>query len=181
MYWWQLSGTETDSFRVLRQSFCGEIKIICAFRNPRNPALRMYVHGHWPLFRWPVVLHSTKPIFFLEKSFFCKRGLQRRNHFFLTVKFIGCISQIIPDSNKQQEKSSNPVAHSPHCLLSASERESIHWSEWSWYHHHRRISKGWDSHQCFNQIIGRNLTLLFFLQSSWSAIWQNTVEMGKQR
>ena len=73
------------------------------------------------------------------------RGLQRRNHFFLTVKFIGCISQIIPDSNKQQEKSSNPVAHSPHCLLSASERESIHWSEWSWYHHHRRISKGWDS------------------------------------
>ena len=58
------------------------------------------------------------------------RGLQRRNHFFLTVKFIGCISQIIPDSNKQQEKSSNPVAHSPNCLLSASEEKRKHPLKW---------------------------------------------------
>ena len=33
-----------DSFRVLRQSFCGKFQIVCGFWNPANPTFRMYVH-----------------------------------------------------------------------------------------------------------------------------------------
>ena len=180
-----MSGTETDSFRVLRKSFCGEIKIICAFRNPRNPALRMYVHGHWPLFRWPVVLHSTKPIFFLEKSFFCKRGqrITKEESLFSNSQihwlhlpnysrqqqatrevFQSCctLPTLSPLCIRGKEKASTEVSEADIIITDGSPKVGIPW-------------------ECFNQIIGRNLTLLFFLQSSWSAIWQNTVEMGKQR
>ena len=179
-----MSGTQTDSFRVLRKSFCGEIKIICAFRNPRNPALRMYVHGHWPLFRWPVVLHSTKPIFFLEKSFFCKRGQRitkeeslfsnsqihwlhlpnysRQQQATREVFQSCCTLPHTVSSLHQKEKASTEVSEADIIITDGSPKVGIPW-------------------ECFNQIIGRNLTLLFFLQSSWSAIWQNTVEMGKQR
>ena len=31
-----------DSFRVLRQSFCGKFKIICGFSEPAEPAFWMY-------------------------------------------------------------------------------------------------------------------------------------------
>ena len=38
----QLSGTETGRFRVLRQSFCGKFKIVCGILASRAPPFWMY-------------------------------------------------------------------------------------------------------------------------------------------
>ena len=54
---WQLSGTQTDSFRVLRQSLNWKF---CGFRNPRNPAFRMALQ---------VIVPFPQPNEEIEKSF----------------------------------------------------------------------------------------------------------------
>ena len=46
----QLTGTQTDSFRVLQQSLCGNFELSADSRNPRIPAFRMYAQRvHKPL------------------------------------------------------------------------------------------------------------------------------------
>ena len=37
-----ISDWSIDSFRVLKHSFCGKLKIVCGFWKPAKPAFRVY-------------------------------------------------------------------------------------------------------------------------------------------
>ena len=45
-----------DSFRVLRQSFCGTFQIVCGFWKPAKPAFRMYANSRSVFFQVIILL-----------------------------------------------------------------------------------------------------------------------------
>ena len=70
-----------DSFRVLRQSFCGKFKIFCGFRIPRNPLFRMYdvkisVLYETPCFLPPATGRSPPCHALAFPSLFCRNCLE---------------------------------------------------------------------------------------------------------
>ena len=98
----QFSGTQTDSFRVLRQSFYGKFKIVCGVWTPGTPAFSMYVQCmckscasfHLNKCQWKLLFveFMTKPPL---TDFFCPPLLLLCSQYWRALSQILCIPHFL--------------------------------------------------------------------------------------